>query len=170
MNKTLIKWIAIIAVTAIAAVIAVVIINNSKNTPVSAPADTEAPIYVSYCTGGGMDGSRYFLSFSIQDGKAYVIKETQEHPGAKTKTEKKKVDVKCADSLKDIFDFYKISDWEAEPSEDFVLDAATTTISFSFTGGRTYTFSDCNKLPDTFSDAFHDVRYCMLEYAGLEQK
>lgn len=171
MNRALIKWIVIIVIVVIAAVITVAV-TNRKNTPapVSVPEDTEAPIYVRYITSGGMDGSMYSLQFSLHEGKAVVLKETKANLGANIMTEKKKVDAKCADSLKDIFDFYKISEWEAKPSEELILDAATTSITFTFANSKTYTFSDSNKLPDSYYDAFHDVRYCILEYAGMEQK
>ncbi|MDO4178521.1 MAG: hypothetical protein Q4D21_04945 [Phascolarctobacterium sp.] len=132
----------------------------------------EGLLWISWSSGGGMNGGRYENKIENENGKYQVIIHDQPTHDAKPKITTVKVTKNDLDALfKHIEKNYTYKKWDSFPrSELIALDAPTSHVSIALRNkeGRlvTYGVSDTKKFPKGQSAVLYDVRQFIQSYAA----
>ncbi len=128
-----------------------------------------------YWHGAGSLGDSCSLEMTVEpdeDGKPLVRVEYYNQPAAGEKAVEKTVRV-SSDAVRDIqeiIDRYGMKEWvDLPPAEFFALDAPSTSLSWEFSDGSSYSIGSGDELPDDGYRAIAEIRQYLMECAGIKE-
>lgn len=126
-----------------------------------------AVIYSAY---GGTPGGHYTVEMNADSDSSRSTTVTISEQSAHDAPESRKTETvspDCCSELAEIIDRYGMTGWADLPQSDPVAyDTAACSVSIRYSDGSVYGISAQQALPDTWGDAFAEIRSCMLSYAG----
>ena len=135
------------------------------------PGDVSAPavsrIYI--LTSGDENGCSYsWEAYLVSADKVQVIIRQQPTHNSREKVTKRTVDLDVLAQVSAIIDEYGMTDWDnLPPAELFALDAASTSMSFTYRG-EDHRFSDSQEVPSGGWKAVSGIKTILEEAAGVK--
>ena len=128
---------------------------------------------VYYWHGGGSLGDSSSLELTIEpdeEGRPVVQIVSFDQPGAGEKAVEKTVRSSSyvVDGVQDIIDRYGMTEWvDLPPSEEFALDAPTTSLSYEYSDGTSFSIGSDDELPEDGYRAIREIRDYIMTCAGI---
>ena len=119
-----------------------------------------------YSSGGGMEGSYESLEISIREnGEVWLEYSRLPYIGAEEETVSHTVPAEAIEEIRSLCKKTGVLDWGELPDEELLLlDAPTTSVSFTYGDGEYYSVSSNDKLPKKGAGFFSEVYSILFKY------
>lgn len=119
-----------------------------------------------YSSGGGMEGSYESLEISIRkNGEVWLEYSSLPYIGAEEETVSHTVPAEAIEEIRSLCKKTGVLDWGELPDEELLLlDAPTTSVSFTYGDGEYYSVSSNDKLPKKGAGFFSEVYSILFKY------
>ncbi len=119
-----------------------------------------------YSSGGGMEGSYESLEISIREnGEVWLEYSSLPYIGAEEETVNHTVPAEAIEEIRSLCKKTGVLDWGELPDEELLLlDAPTTSVSFTYGDGEYYSVSSNDKLPKKGAGFFSEVYSILFKY------
>ena len=119
-----------------------------------------------YSSGGGMEGSYESLEISIREnGEVWLEYSSLPYIGAEEETVSHTVPAEAIEEIRSLCKKIGVLDWGELPDEELLLlDAPTTSVSFTYGDGEYYSVSSNDKLPKKGAGFFSEVYSILFKY------
>lgn len=119
-----------------------------------------------YSSGGGMEGSYKSLEISIREnGEVWLEYSSLPYIGAEEETVSHIVPAEVIEEIRSLCKKTGVLDWGELPDEELLLlDAPTTSVSFTYDDGEYYSVSSNDKLPKKGAGFFSEVYSILFKY------
>lgn len=119
-----------------------------------------------YSSGGGMEGSYESLEISIREnGEVWLEYSSLPYIGAEEETVSHTVPAEAIEEIRSLCKKTGVLDWGELPDEELLLlDAPTTSVSFTYGDGEYYSVSSNDKLPKKGAGFFSEVYSILFKY------
>ena len=119
-----------------------------------------------YSSGGGMEGSYESLEISIREnGEVWLEYSSLPYIGAEEETVSHTVPAEAIEEISSLCKKTGVLDWGELPDEELLLlDAPTTSVSFTYGDGEYYSVSSNDNLPKKGAGFFSEVYSILFKY------
>ena len=119
-----------------------------------------------YSSGGGMESSYESLEISIREnGEVWLEYSSLPYIGAEEETVSHTVPAEAIEEIRSLCKKIGVLDWGELPDEELLLlDAPTTSVSFTYGDGEYYSVSSNDKLPKKGAGFFSEVYSILFKY------
>lgn len=119
-----------------------------------------------YSSGGGMEGSYESLEISVREnGEVWLEYSSLPYIGAEEETVSHTVPAEAIEEIRSLCRKTGVLNWgELSDSDELLLDAPTTSISFTYGDGEYYSVSSNDKLPKKGTGFFSEVYNILFKY------
>ena len=130
---------------------------------------------VYYWRGAGELGDSYSVELTMEpgeQGQPVVIVSYHNQPAHDAKAVDKTVRVSSnvIVGVQEIIDRYGMTEWtDLPPAEVFALDAPSTSLTYEYSDGTSYTIGSDDELPEGGYQAMHEIRQYIVTCAGIEE-